>query len=187
MEERARRIVDTAIELAEKGGYEAVRLRDVASHAGVALGTVYKRFRSKEDILVAALDRDTASFEELLREQAIPGGCASMRANTFFQLATQAFLAKPNFARAVLRAVASGDQGVTEKVARFHGRVTRLVNLAMLGGEARVPTDEEIRVAEILQDIWFAALVGWMGGLHDVEQIHANIQFASERLLPASQ
>ena len=40
MEERAQRIVDTAIELAERGGFEAVRLRDVAADAGVALGTL---------------------------------------------------------------------------------------------------------------------------------------------------
>ena len=30
LEERARRIVETAVELAERGGFEAVRLRDVA-------------------------------------------------------------------------------------------------------------------------------------------------------------
>ena len=35
------------MELAEEGGFEAVRLRDLASHADVALGTLYKRFRSK--------------------------------------------------------------------------------------------------------------------------------------------
>ena len=40
MEARAQRIVETAIELAEKGGFEAVRLRDVAADAGVALGTL---------------------------------------------------------------------------------------------------------------------------------------------------
>ncbi len=56
MEERSRRIVESAVELAEKGGFEAVRLRDVASHAGVALGTLYRRFRSKEDLLLAALE-----------------------------------------------------------------------------------------------------------------------------------
>ena len=54
MEEKARRIVESAVELAEKGGFEAVRLREVASHAGVALGTLYRRFRSKEDLLLAA-------------------------------------------------------------------------------------------------------------------------------------
>ena len=47
MEERARRILDAAIELAEQGGFEAVRLRDVAAQANVALGTLYRRFRSK--------------------------------------------------------------------------------------------------------------------------------------------
>ena len=56
MEDRTRRIIETAIELAERDGFEAVRLRDVARLAKVALGTVYRRFQSKEDILVAALD-----------------------------------------------------------------------------------------------------------------------------------
>ena len=47
---RMRRIVDAAVELAEQGGFEAVRLRDVAERSDVALGTLYKYFRSKEDI-----------------------------------------------------------------------------------------------------------------------------------------
>ena len=55
MDDRARRIIDTAIELAERDGYAAVRLREVAARAEVALGTVYKRFASKEEILVAAM------------------------------------------------------------------------------------------------------------------------------------
>ena len=59
VEERTRRIVETAVELAESGGFEAVRMRDVAAHAGVALGTFYKRFRSKEDLLVAALEMES--------------------------------------------------------------------------------------------------------------------------------
>jgi AcrR family transcriptional regulator len=47
MDDRAKRIVDTAVALAERDGYQAVRLRDVAATAQVALGTVYKRFASK--------------------------------------------------------------------------------------------------------------------------------------------
>ena len=41
MEDREARIIATAVALAEQGGFEAVRLRDVAAHAGVALGTNY--------------------------------------------------------------------------------------------------------------------------------------------------
>ena len=33
LEERARRIIESTIELAEEGGFEAVRLRDVAARA----------------------------------------------------------------------------------------------------------------------------------------------------------
>ena len=52
-------------------------INDVADQAGVALGTLYRRFRSKEDLLVAALEQeaeelaavadtlDTASPEQL--------------------------------------------------------------------------------------------------------------------------
>ena len=56
MEERSLRIIQEAVGLAEKGGFDAVRLRDLAARSGVALGTVYSRFASKEAILVAALD-----------------------------------------------------------------------------------------------------------------------------------
>ena len=49
MDERAQRIVSTAMALAAKDGFAAMKLRDVAAHAQVALGTVYRRFRSKEE------------------------------------------------------------------------------------------------------------------------------------------
>ncbi len=62
MKARRDRILDVAVALAEEGGFENVRQRDVASRAGVALGTLYKSFRSKEDILSAALDRDDVAF-----------------------------------------------------------------------------------------------------------------------------
>ena len=186
MEERSRRIVDTAIELAEEGGFEAVRLRDVAAHAGVALGTVYKRFRSKEDILVAALERNAVLFEKLLLTATIPGDTESARVAAFFDLATRNFLARTNFARAVLRAVASGEPELTEKVARFNTMITRLILAAMRGKSAAAQagqTELDGRIAFLLQQIWFAAMVGWMGGLHDIEAVVEQMRFAAERLL----
>src|SRR5512147_3180818 len=60
---RMRRIVDTAVDLAEQGGFEAVRLRDVAERSDVALGTLYKYFRSKEDILLFALNEEIERLE----------------------------------------------------------------------------------------------------------------------------
>ncbi len=185
MEERSRRIVETAIELAEQGGFEAVRLRDVAAHAGVALGTVYKRFKSKEDILVAALTRDADEFEKLMSQHPIPGDSAVQRVGQFFALATTNFLAKPNFARAVLRAVASGEPELTEKVARFHGRVSALINAAINGTPLDPDADDSTadRLAFLLQQIWFANLVGWMGGLSTIEEVIDEMRYATGLLV----
>ena len=67
VDERARRIVDSAVELAEKGGFEAVRLREVAAGAEVALGTLYRHFAGKEDLLVAALESEIEGLVERMR------------------------------------------------------------------------------------------------------------------------
>ena len=71
VDERSRRILATAVDLAEKGGFEAVRLRDVAAHAGVALGTLYRHFRSKEDLLVAALTLEVERLEQRMAARVV--------------------------------------------------------------------------------------------------------------------
>ena len=180
MEERSRRIVDTAIELANRGGYEAVRLRDVAADAGVALGTVYKRFQSKEEILLAALEQEVSAFDQLIRQYPLEGPTPEQRVTQLFALATSAMCQRENFARAVLKAVASGEPGLTERITRFHTVITHLIELTIQGPEGR---ESDSRIAFLLQQIWFASLVGWMGGLHDDEEVVNQMRFAVNRLL----
>ena len=52
---RRRRLVEAAVALATEGGYEAVQMRDVAARAEVALGTLYRHYSSKDQLLLAAL------------------------------------------------------------------------------------------------------------------------------------
>jgi len=52
---RRSRVLDAALQLASEGGYDAVQMRDVATRAHVALGTIYRYFRSKDELLAAAL------------------------------------------------------------------------------------------------------------------------------------
>lgn len=98
------RIFDVAIALAEEGGYDNVRQRDVAARAGVALGTLYKRFRSKEDILSAALARETERLERKLEKGPVKGDTAEDRLVAFYSLLTRALVRRPHFARAGPRA-----------------------------------------------------------------------------------
>jgi TetR/AcrR family transcriptional regulator, cholesterol catabolism regulator len=169
MEEKRSRILETAIELAEKGGFENVRLRDVAAQAEVALGTLYKRFPSKESILIAALEMEAEKMEKKMSKKPIEGDVALERVINFFDGASRTLFRKPNLGRAVLRALTSGDEELTEQVAMFHQRMTNMIVASLRGSliTAMVPepSNEELILAFIMQQQWFAALVGWMGGL----------------------
>ena len=187
MEERSRRIVEAAIELAEKGGFEAVRLRDVAAHADVALGTLYRRFRSKEDLLLAALDLLVADHERLATIEPPDGHTPLERVTTFFETITEAICGRPNLARALVRSVASGAPGLTLKVSAFNTRVEDLITSALRGVDCeragKPPSDDERRLAYTLLLVWFASLTGWASGLHDPGAIVGHTRVAAELIL----
>lgn len=185
-EERTRRIVATAVELAEEGGFEAVRMRDVAAHAGVALGTFYKRFRSKEDLLIAALELESERLGRRLSKKMSNEGTRLERVLGFFDVATKGLTKKPNLAKAILRAVASGDPELSPRVAKFHSQMTRTITVALRG--AAIEDDSEVseleeNVSFLLQQVWFASLVGWSSGLHSRKKVVEQMRIAAELLL----
>jgi AcrR family transcriptional regulator len=183
MESKRSRILETAIELAEKGGYDNVRLRDVAAQAEVALGTLYKRFPSKESILIAALDLEAEKLEKRMMKKAVEGDNPPDRVINFFDVVTKTLFRKPNLGRAILRSLTSGDHELTGQVAAFHQRINNLIIASLRGVPAGKldpdPTNQEQIVGFIMQQVWFAALVGWMGGLINkpmvLEQIHITL------------
>lgn len=187
LEERARRIIETTIELAEQGGFEAVRLRDVAAHAGVAMGTLYRRFHSKEDLLVAALELETRAMAERVEQRPPKGDTASERVVGFFVMATRGMLRRPNLSRAMLRASAAGEPALAEKVEIFHELMLGMVVGALRGAPLR-PGDEtlgerERLLAEVLNQVWFAVMMGWSSGLETQTSINERMRASVELVL----
>jgi AcrR family transcriptional regulator len=188
---RLRRIVDAAIALADAGGFDAVKLRDVADASGVALGTLYKYFRSKEDVLLFAINEDSEQLLRVMAERPPRGARASERLVELFARATRGLTRRPNFARAVLRAIAASDASSAAQQAAFHLRMTRMV-VAALRGEApdvATPLSEPVgsarerRIALVLQHVWFAALIGWASGLHATGAVTQRMRESIELLL----
>ena len=185
---RMRRIVDTAVDLAEQGGFEAVRLRDVAERSDVALGTLYKYFRSKEDILLFALNEEVDRHENALVTRPETGGTPCQRTVDFFRRSTRALARRPQLARAMVRAMASGETDTVMKLASLQLRIARLVT-ATLRGEAPdldVPLDQpsgtptEQAIAQILMNVWFSSLVGWAAGLHPERTVTEHVRTAAD-------
>ena len=188
---RIRRVVDAAVSLAERGGFDAVKLRDVAEASGVALGTLYKYFRSKEEILLFAVNEDMERLEAVMIERPPVGDTPTERVTEFFARATRGFVRRPDYAQAVLRGTASSSSATAVQQAGFHLRLSRMVVAAMRGEAplaARsladpVGTERERRIALVLEHVWFACLLGWVSGLHPVKTVTERMRDVVSLLL----
>ena len=178
-DERTRRILDAAVQLAEAGGFAAVRLRDVAQTSGVALGTVYKRFRSKEDLLLGVLTQELHELRTQIGDAPILGATPLLRVIGFFGFLTDFLCRRPNLARAVVRSAASGEQALSERLASFHAKLFDLSFAALQGGAYRAPTAGEAVMLSALQQVWFSALCGWAGSLYDRAEVVKQVAAAA--------
>jgi AcrR family transcriptional regulator len=64
-EETRERIVDAALELFRKKGFDETTMRDIAAEAGVATGAAYYYFRSKEELVMAFYVRTAEEARQL--------------------------------------------------------------------------------------------------------------------------
>ncbi|OBF53653.1 TetR family transcriptional regulator [Mycobacterium sp. 852002-50816_SCH5313054-b] len=60
-------IIEIVVELLDTQGYEAVQLREVARRARMSLATIYKRYATRDELIVAALEwwMDTNRYANL--------------------------------------------------------------------------------------------------------------------------
>ena len=178
-DERTRRILDAAVTLAEAGGFAAVRLRDVAQTSGVALGTVYKRFKSKEDLLMGVLSHELHDLRTQLADSPVCGPTPLVRVTGFFAFLTDFLCRRPNLARAVVRSAASGEKALSERLASFNAALFSLSFSALQGGPGRAPSPGEALMLPALIQVWFSALCGWAGNVSDGAQVVEQVAAAA--------
>ncbi|MFB3766421.1 MAG: TetR/AcrR family transcriptional regulator [Methanotrichaceae archaeon] len=67
-EERRKELIDTAERLFITAGYDQTAISDIVREVNVSQGAYYYYFDSKEDVLVAILERNIASMERALKQ-----------------------------------------------------------------------------------------------------------------------
>lgn len=183
-------ILDAALKLAASGGFDNVRQREVAARAKVALGTLYKRFRSKEELLAAAMAREAEALEKQLGAKPATGDSMTARLAHFFAIATRHLCKQPHVAGAMIRAMASGRPELAGIVTAYQDRMIGLViaamrgrgNLQFIDAASAPPMERELTYAFMLLQMWFATLVGWSAGLFTLPEVEAQMARAAEVL-----
>jgi AcrR family transcriptional regulator len=189
--QRLRKVVDAVVQLADDGGFDAVRLREIAQLTSVSTSTLYRQFRSKEEILLFAFAEDFTTMERHFLVRPVEGDTPLERVMTLFRLMTDALAARPKYTRAVMRAMGSGQGTALNHVASQNQRMINLIVAAQLGEAVRPLSPSltwhrggrEHMVGGLLSRVWFAALVGWPGGIYEVDTILEEVQSAAEFLL----
>jgi TetR/AcrR family transcriptional regulator, fatty acid metabolism regulator protein len=67
--DKYQRILEAAVEVIAENGFFNARVSDIAQRAGVADGTIYLYFKSKDQILMAAISNAFGAFLELARSE----------------------------------------------------------------------------------------------------------------------
>ena len=67
--DKPQQIIDAAIRVFARNGYYNSRVSDIAREAGIASGTIYLYFRTKEEILVTLFREKMAAFVAHLRRE----------------------------------------------------------------------------------------------------------------------
>jgi TetR/AcrR family transcriptional regulator, cholesterol catabolism regulator len=185
--ERRKRILDAAIALASKGGFEQMQMRAVAERADVALGTLYRYFPSKIHLLVSALAQQFEQAREVFDRKPIPGDTAPDRVMYVLGRTTRTLQRDPNLTEALTRAFMFADASVANEIHVVGMHVTRMLTAAMRDpGEHSAsdePTEEDIAIVKVISDVWLASLVQWVTGRASANDVSKSMDVAVRLLL----
>ncbi|MFJ3142763.1 TetR family transcriptional regulator [Streptomyces halstedii] len=172
-EARRRRILHAGAQLAGRGGFEAVQMREVADAAGVALGTLYRYFPSKVHLLVALMEDQLQRLHAALRRRPPSAGCADRRVAETLMRAFRALQREPHLADAMVRALTFADRGVSPEVDAVSRLTTAIILDAMRLEE---PTRDQLAVVRVIEHTWLSALITWLSGRESIAQVRRDIE-----------
>src|SRR3954454_21983425 len=178
--DRRRRILEATLQLASKGGYEAVQMRTVAERAEVALGTLYRYFPSKIHLLVSALALKREQIQEKLERKPIPGDTPHERMQFVLARVTRAMQREPLLAEAMTRAFMFADPSASAEVNAVARLMEEMFTRAMHDGE---PTADDRAKARVIGDVWLSNLVAWVTRRASANDVANHLELASRLLL----
>jgi len=177
---RRERVLRAALDLGSSGGYDAVQMRDVATTAGVALGTIYRYFTSKDHLLAAAMVEWVHDLELRVGQRPPKGETTAERVVGVLRRATRAMEKEPLLSEAVVTALLSPDKGAAVCQEDVSASMDRILSLAL--GDDFDPAFRT-QVTRTLGHVWFAALIGWVNGWSGMDKVADEVDLAAHLIL----
>lgn len=171
------RLIASTIALLEDGGYAAASVQAVTSGAGVAAGTLYRHFASKEELFVEVFRQLSGRELAAMDEAASMGGDDALdRLEAAIRAFAARALANPRLAWALLAEPV--DPLVDIERLEFRRRYRDLVRGVL--DEAALPINTEVLAAAIVGGVGEALVGPLAAGGSDDELINQIAAFARQ-------
>jgi AcrR family transcriptional regulator len=151
-------------------GYAETIVDDIAGQAGIAKGTLYLYFKSKEEIFLAALMEESRKLEQLTRERMEAADAWQDKLKAYMEVRLDYLETNQDFLRIYLAEVRSMMmQGIRMKPDFFHcvreseSRLAQVFAAAIAKKEIR-PVDPELAaltLSDLTRGLMERRLLGW--------------------------
>jgi TetR/AcrR family transcriptional regulator, cholesterol catabolism regulator len=174
---RRAQLLEAVIDLVREVGPGALQMRDVAERAGIALGTVYRYFSSKDHLLAAAL----CEWQERLArrvltpraaEETEASGDLTERVLSYVRKEVRGFARNPKIAELMVQVHVSSDPYAREALVRM----TAINDEVMAKLLAGVPPERAQTIKYVLGAVLMNNLVYWVTGRETLAELTQQVE-----------
>ncbi len=173
--ERRRSLLRAALALVTEIGVERLQMKQVSERSGVALGTAYRYFSSKDHLLAAAIaDWHRLLLADLVAEQrgARSGPSDTDRTIRFVRHGMRAYQRQPELARLRVAVATSTDPFASEALQGM-ARADRAALDAVM---SEVPDAAGDLVRHIVGHAWQGELTAWVTGRATLDDARRRLE-----------
>jgi TetR/AcrR family transcriptional regulator, cholesterol catabolism regulator len=177
-------LIEAVIDLVREAGPGAVQMRDVADRSGIALGTMYRYFSSKEHMLAAAL----SDWQERLTrrvltsnagEEAGVSGDLTERVLSFVRKEIRGFARSPKIAELMVQVTVSSDPYARDALARMSVRNDEVMNKLLAG----VPAERAETIKVAVGSALGSCLTSWVTGRITLAELTDQVESVTRLVL----
>jgi AcrR family transcriptional regulator len=176
-QERRARLIAAATELMETVDYDKIQVKDVADLAGVALGTLYRYFNSKDHLFACALYEWAAGFGD--RVTMANDISSSERVKRVYRRAARAFERVPRVYDVLIQLQGSKD----EYAAGVYRDFAQLQSQAFASALNDLPESRRDDIVDVMSAVLSEGLRGRHRGTVSAAQLQAHIDRAADLIV----
>jgi AcrR family transcriptional regulator len=171
---RRQRIVRTALRALANSDYDQVKISEVARDSGVALGTLYRYFASKEHLFAAAFVEWQGALKKKLEKERPRGESEAERLRDVFHQTIRAFQLQPQFYRVVMMLNATTDTYAADLYQSVTSQFHDTVQMALSG-----PFDADHEaIFGTVNSVLDGSLRSWVMNRATIGDVYANVDNA---------